>query len=476
MGATKYLQLNDIGNSGASSTRWNNTAPTSSVFTVGTAAGTNQTGGAYVAYVFAHDDASFGTDGDESIIKCGTVDEVSSSKATVDLGFEPQFLLIKGDDTFTHWFMLDNMRQWGASGINSTWLRAEGNNAEDTQPASTAWEITNQGFKIPPIYGSGSTFVYMAIRRPHKPLDAFDPPLDGTDVFAIDTFGGTSPSPPAYTSGFPVDLAMFRKTSINNWELSSRLTRTKYILPAETGAESTDNNYKFDYQNGFYNSTSSDSTKYGWMFKRAPGFMDVVAYTGSTTFTQNVAHNLGVVPEMMIIKNRDASTNWVVYHTVVGATKFIRLNTDQDPSNSGGLAWNDTAPTASVFTLGNNGWDGTNYNGQKFIAYLFATLPGISKVGSYSGTGNAINVDCGFTNGARFILIKRTAGSSDWYVWDTARGIVSGNDPYLLLNSYAPQVTNTDYIDPLSTGFTVTSSAPSALNASGGTYLFLAIA
>ena len=271
-------------------------------------------------------------------------------------------------------------------------------------------------------------------------------------------------------------MAMFRKTSINNWELSSRLTRTKYILPAETGAESTDNNYKFDYQNGFYNSTSSDSTKYGWMFKRAPGFMDVVAYTGSTTFTQNVAHNLGVVPEMMIIKNRDASTNWVVYHTVVGATKFIRLNTDQDPSNSGGLAWNDTAPTASVFTLGNNGWDGTNYNGQKFIAYLFATLPGISKVGSYSGTGNAINVDCGFTNGARFILIKRTAGSSDWYVWDTARGIVSGNDPYLLLNSYAPQVTNTDYIDPLSTGFTVTSSAPSALNASGGTYLFLAIA
>jgi hypothetical protein len=110
------------------------------------------------------------------------------------------------------------------------------------------------------------------------------------------------------------------------------------------------------------------------------------------------------------------------------------------------------------------------------IAYLFATLPGISKVGSYTGTGNAINVDCGFSAGARFILIKRTDSTGDWYVYDSARGIASGNDPYLLLNSSAAEVTNTDYIDPLSSGFTVTSSAPVGMNASGGTYLFLAIA
>ena len=74
------------------------------------------------------------------------------------------------------------------------------------------------------------------------------------------------------------------------------------------------------------------------------------------------------------------------------------------------------------------------------------------------------------------MLIKRTDSTGDWYVWDTARGIVSGNDPYLLFNSTAAEVTNTDYIDPLNAGFTVTSSAPAALNASGGTYLFLAIA
>ncbi len=112
---------------------------------------------------------------------------------------------------------------------------------------------------------------------------------------------------------------------------------------------------------------------------------------------------------------------------------------------------------------------------------MFATVAGISKVGSYTGTGSDLNVDCGFSAGAKFVLIKRTDGTENtsvgnWYVYDSARGIVAGNDPYKLLNSSAAQVTNTDYIDPLNAGFTVTSSAPAGLNASSGTYLFLAIA
>jgi hypothetical protein len=125
-----------------------------------------------------------------------------------------------------------------------------------------------------------------------------------------------------------------------------------------------------------------------------------------------------------------------------------------------------------VFSVGGT----SNTSGDTYIAYLFATLAGVSKVGSYTGTAADLNVDCGFSAGARFILIKRTDSTGDWYVWDSARGIVAGNDPYLLLNSTAAEVTGTDYIDPLSSGFTVTSSAPAALNASGGTYIFLAIA
>jgi len=117
---------------------------------------------------------------------------------------------------------------------------------------------------------------------------------------------------------------------------------------------------------------------------------------------------------------------------------------------------------------------GRKYQG--FIAYLFATCAGVSKVGSYTGTATTKQVDCGFTAGARFVLIKRTDSTGDWYVWDSARGIVSGNDPYLLLNSTAAEVTSTDYIDTYSAGFELSSTAPAAINASGGTFIFLAIA
>lgn len=110
-----------------------------------------------------------------------------------------------------------------------------------------------------------------------------------------------------------------------------------------------------------------------------------------------------------------------------------------------------------------------------YVCYLFATCAGVSKCGTYTGTGTTHQIDCGFTGGARFVLIKKTSGTGSWYVWDSARGIVSGNDPYLLLNSTAAEVTNTDYIDTYSAGFEISSTAPSEINENGGSFIFLAI-
>lgn len=72
-------------------------------------------------------------------------------------------------------------------------------------------------------------------------------------------------------------------------------------------------------------------------------------------------------------------------------------------------------------------------------------------------------------------MIKRTDDVGDWYYWDSTRGIVAGNDPYLLLNSTAAEVTSTDYVDTSAAGFELTSTAPAAINASGGSFVFLAI-
>jgi hypothetical protein len=152
----------------------------------------------------------------------------------------------------------------------------------------------------------------------------------------------------------------------------------------------------------------------------------------------------------------------------------MALNTTAAGGTAGPVLWNDTAPTASVFSVGTS--TNTNGSGYTYVAYLFATCAGVSKVGSYTGTATTLQVNCGFTAGARFVLIKRTDSTGSWYVWDSSRGIVSGNDPYLLLNSTAAEVTNTDYIDAYSAGFEISSTAPAEINASGGTYIFLSIA
>jgi hypothetical protein len=188
---------------------------------------------------------------------------------------------------------------------------------------------------------------------------------------------------------------------------------------------------------------------------------------------------------MMWIKNRDDQYNdWEVY--VSGITHLsvngsdpdsygsnpatLRLNKTDAPNFSMSGTWNHTHPTSSVFTLGDT--SSTNGNGEDLIAYLFATLAGVSKVGSFTGTTSDQTIDCGFSSGARFVLIKLVSGSGDWVFWDSTRGIVSGNDPYLLLNSTAAEVTNTDFIDSHSSGFTVTASYQNNLSK----YIFYAIA
>ncbi len=178
---------------------------------------------------------------------------------------------------------------------------------------------------------------------------------------------------------------------------------------------------------------------------------------------------------MMLIKRRDTTAQWQFYFAGLGNTKSVQMP-DNDKVTSSGL-FNNTSPTSSVFTVGVN--SPVNASGGTYVAYLAATCAGVSKVGTYTGTGTTQQIDCGFAAGARFVLIKNV-GVNDYaygyYVWDTARGIVSGNDPYLLLNSTAAEVTNTDYIDTYSAGFEISSTAPAGINANGDQFVYWAIA
>ena len=485
-GNQTIMRLNSTagtGSFGSSIVYFNNTDPTSTEFTLGSSSDMNLNGYDYVAYLFAHDAGGFGDDGSESIIKCGSyTGNGSATGPVVTLGYEPQWLMIKettvggaGRD----WLMFDNMRGMFVSSGSDPVLSANLSNAENVgggaylAPTATGFNIQNASGNI---NGSGNTYIYIAIRRPMKT------PESGTEVFAPNTIASSVTDGTQINSGFAIDMNMIalRGGAGVNFVTHDRLrgvsTTTSngglYLETTATQAENTGFSRYFNNTGFQLPSTLAGSDLISYSFKRATGFFDVVAYTGDGNY-HDWNHNLGVLPEMMIVKRRSSAASWYVWHEGQGAdNSYQYLQTTSGIVGYSYLFFNSGANTTTTIRTGNS----LNGLGDSYVCYLFATLAGVSKVGSYTGTGSNVDVDCGFSAGARFILIKRTDSTGDWYVWDSARGIVAGNDPYLLLNSTAAEVTSTDYIDPLASGFTVTSSAPAALNASGGTYIFLAIA
>ncbi len=420
----------------------------------------------YVAYLFGHDTSSDG------MIQCGYyTGDGGAGTTTVDLGFEPQWILVKASSAADNWYIIDNMRGWAThdNTANDEYLYANENNAEAT---AGVLDITSTGFKTT-LYSNanvnGRTYIYMAIRR--GPMAT---PTAASDVFAIDSAQSSS-SNPAFTSSTLVDFLLTRPMTSSSWAASARLTGTSQLYTNNTSQEGTSSGTTWDYNTGAWDAFSASSSYQAWMWSRAPGYFDVVAYTG-TGSARTVAHNLGVVPEMMWVKRRNNTGSWNVFHTVLGNTKASVLNATDESFTSSDF-WNDTSPTSSVFTVGTG--TGLNGSGDTYIAYLFATLAGVSKVGSFTGDGTSGRViDCGFTSGAKLIIIKPVAGvTGGWSLYDTTSGINAGDDAVLYLNSNVAKSLPDDDVDADSSGFIVNYNAlGNYLNADSVTYLFYAIA
>ena len=468
-GSRKIGKLNDLGSFTGSTNIINSVTSTSFNYGNNGAGYNDDTNTNFVAYVFAHNDGSFGEDSDEAVIKCGGYTGNGTNGHEINVGFEPQYVLIKNSGDNGNWFIMDVMR--GAPMLKGStdgrWLSPNRNWNESTLQNYAVWP-TPTGFKIwntgGSFNGNTETYVYMAIRRSHKPPEA------GTEVFAIDVKTAKSDNTPQYTSGFPVDL-LIRRNQIDSSdypEFQTRLTsRINYISEVGTGwGETGTLTNQFDFNNGVYDGSSARATDYHWMFKRARGFLDVLSYAGTGSSGLTVNHNLGTTPELLIYKNRTSTgTNWFV----ITESQYGNLNNSNAFSSQSFISFGSSSYT--INTTGNS----TNASGEEYIAYLFGSVDGVSKIGSYSGSSSDVNVDCGFTSGARFVLIKRTDAIGDWCLFDTSRGIVSGNDTRLVLNGASAQDNGNDLIDPLSSGFTVV-GGNSSINGDSRTYLFLAIA
>ena len=469
-----YLNLTNAGSSaGTLASYVSSTAIDFGGISTNIESGFNTSGQTYVAYLFAHDAGGFGAADTDNVISCGSFTTNTSGFSEVNLGYEPQYILFKKTNGTQKWYVWDVMR--GMSLTSSASLSPNLSDAELNFGASSYVFPTARGFAgNGDFFGNGSNVIYMAIRRPMKP------PTSGTQVYNAVAYSGTSASRELNTT-FPIDTAWIKQRTGSpsySGAFVERLVGNFALYTALTNAQDGVGISFTSYQNGFnpgtsgeFNGTGSDYVIEN--FKRASGFHDIVCYTG-TGSARTVAHNLGVTPELMIVKKRNSATSsdWIVWNSALDIGDVVYLQANSAKETAGALPFNNTLPTTSVFSLGT--WSQVNASSSTYVAYLFASVAGVSKVGSYTGNGSSQTINCGFTAGARFVMIKRTDSTGDWVVLDTARGIVSGNDPFLQLNSTAAEVTGEDIVDPANSGFIVNSTTEN-INASGGSYIYLAI-
>ena len=484
LGNTKYLKLNGTNGADTNSGRWNDTSPTSSVFTLGDSNTVNGDGKTYIAYLFASLDNRFGddTNGYGSIVKCGTYTGNGASDGPMvyitGSQWEPQFLLIKRTSGTENWLMFDDMRTMptnGTANANVPDFRPDSSNAEN---ADRNWlDVFPNGFKPRQtsnhINGNGEKYVYLAIRRPDGKVGK--PVTDPTKVFAIDT-GNGSTTVPAFDSGFPVDMRIGRDTSgTASWYLGTRYMDQKHLQLNTQDAEWSGTWEKFDYMLGEGKSWTSDYI--GYMWKRHAGF-DVVNYKG-TGSVRSTNHGLFKTPEMIWVKRRDGTANWSVWHKDLNqgtdSYKYELTLNGYGGETENTTSWSETnAHTAGLIRLGTNAT--TNASGGSYILCAFASVDGVSKCGSFTGNGTAAGSTQTITTGfqPRFIIIKNVSTANDnnanWIVLDTTRGWASGNDDVMTLNTSNTSGT-ANFADPLSTGFQVVSDAL-AVNKNGERYIY----
>jgi hypothetical protein len=253
------------------------------------------------------------------------------------------------------------------------------------------------------------------------------------------------------------------------------------VAKGSSGGESYTNASSYTYVAWNWNAggstvTNTSGTISAQVRANTTSGFSIVTYTG-TGANATVGHGLGVAPKMIIGKRRSGVADWMVGHSGVngGTTPFnyyLVLNSTAAQS-ADSTAWNNTAPTSTVFSLGSGG--NVNSNTATNVMYCFAEVAGYSAFGSYTGNGSTDGpfVYTGFR--PRFVMIKRTDSTSDWTVWDTSRNTYNQMNLALYPNLSNAEVTTSIVIDTVSNGIKIRNSNADT-NASGGTYIYMALA
>lgn len=224
-------------------------------------------------------------------------------------------------------------------------------------------------------------------------------------------------------------------------------------------------------------SNNSGNNFVAWTFRKAPRFFDVVTYTGNGVAGRTIPHNLGVEPGMIVVKRRDSSASWFIYH-VSRPGEFLILNNADAASSAGAeTIWGDdvshVSPTLTEFTIGSA--PNVNGSGGTYVAYLFAhdtAAGGVIQCGSYTGNGSTTGPTISLGWEPQWLLLRRTSGG-DWIIHDSARDTSNPRTAFLEPNTSDAEANGND-VDFTSSGFQLKSTS-ATVNAFGGTYAYVAI-
>ena len=268
-------------------------------------------------------------------------------------------------------------------------------------------------------------------------------------------------------------------------------------LPASTGGITTFNTNGYTIANGSSPSYWQNESGYNyvaWQWQAGQGTtssntsgsvtstvsvnatagFSIVTYPGSAS-NITVGHGLGVAPSFIVIKGRDSTYNWIVYHASLGKQGYLHLNLTTQAQYSPNV-WNDTAPTSTVFSV-SAGALNANEAGKNFVAYCWAEIAGFSKFGSYTGNGSTDGtfVYTGFR--PKFVMIKVYSTTQSWTMEDTSRDPynAAGHTLWADLGNAEADNTSAYPIDLLSNGFKLRSSAANQ-NSNGANYIYAAFA
>ena len=403
---------------------WNDTTPTSTQFTLGSHARCNGSGTDYVCYLFG-DEAIYGDGADNQVAKMGSyTGNGNSSGPTINLGFEPQFVLIKNTESNgTDWVMVDSQRGMTWDG-NDDILSSSSTSASSSQYI----DISTTGFQCMSnadrINKSGNTFIYYAVRRPDTKVRNVSEITLPTHVFDIKQ-GASSGAPSFRTINFVNSAGTDAVWSKNANSPDSWLQNTRNMSANAQGQTLSSNNANsqgtnqymggYDFNHGFNNYSSSNTAWYTHFWLRWKGF-DTVSYTGNNVDGRSIPHSLGQNPEMIWVKDRTSSYDWMVWHKDLTSGYHIRLNESagETTSNTPGLG------TVSSTTFNIGSYVAVNQNGSFYQSWLYSSVPGYSKLGTYTGSSSAFTIDCGFQ--PRFFLLKGVENSRNWITFNTVQG------------------------------------------------------